>query len=214
MSDLTPDELLTTTRSVRRRLDLSRPVPLDIIRECLRIALQAPSGSNRQHWHWLVVTDPSVRASIGGLYRQAVEQYLASSGSAARLFANDPQRARVQRRVQDSVAYLGEHMAEVPVLVIPCLDLASRRLSADSQADIWASILPATWSYMLAARTRGLGTAWTTLHLDFEDEVAAILNLPDGVRQAAMIPTAYVVGDRFHPAARQPLAEVMHLNRW
>ena len=119
--DLTPDELLTTTRSVRKRLDLERPVPLELVRECLDIALQAPSGSNRQQWHWVVVTDEGQRAAIGDLYRRAVESYLDSPGSAARLFAEDPERAAVQSRVGDSVAYLGERMGQVPVLVIPCL---------------------------------------------------------------------------------------------
>src|SRR6478752_5284634 len=118
---LTPDELLTTTRSVRKRLDLTREVPLDLVRECIDIALQAPSGSNRQGWHWMVVTDRELRAGIGDVYRRSVTAYLASPGSAGTLFAQDADRAPVQRRVGDSVAYLGEHLGEVPVLVIPCL---------------------------------------------------------------------------------------------
>jgi nitroreductase len=116
---LTPDELLTTTRSVRKRLDFTRPVPLDLVRECLEIALQAPAGSNRQTWHWVVITDENLRRVIGDYYRQAVASYLTSSGSAAALFAGDPERSAVQQRVGDSVAYLGEHMGEAPVLVTP-----------------------------------------------------------------------------------------------
>jgi nitroreductase len=210
--DLTADELLTTTRSVRKRLDLERPVPIELVRECLEIALQAPSGSNRQSWHWIVITEPDQRAAIGELYRRSVESYLQSSGSAGRLFSDDPERAAVQGRVGSSVAYLGERMGQVPVLVIPCLQ--ARALPAGNQAGMWGSILPAAWSYMLAARERGLGTAWTTLHLRYEQEVADLLGLPADIRQAALIPTAYSVGTDFRPAPREPLDTVLHLDRW
>jgi nitroreductase len=175
---LTPDELLTTTRSVRKRLDFTRPVPLDLVRECLEIALQAPSGSNRQTWHWVVITDENLRRVIGDYYRQAVASYLTSSGSAAALFADDPERSAVQQRVGDSVAYLGEHMGEAPVLVIPCI--TARRLAPGSQAGLWGSLLPAAWSYMLAARARGLGTAWTTLHLRYEKEISDLVGMTRG----------------------------------
>lgn len=211
---LSPDELLTTTRSVRRRLDLLRPVPLALVRECLEIALQAPSGSNRQSWHWLVVTDADLRREIGEVYRRAVERYLRSPGAAGKLFADDPARSAVQRRIGDSVAYLGEHMGEVPVLVIPCLRLDGPRLPDGNQAGLWGSLLPAAWSYMLAARARGLGTAWTTLHLVYEREVAALLGVPAEVHQGALIPTAYYTGDGFRPASRQPLDEVLHIDGW
>ncbi|TDW18843.1 nitroreductase family protein [Kribbella kalugense] len=210
--DLTPDELLTTTRTVRKRLDLERPVPMELIRECIEIALQAPSGSNRQTWHWLVITDAEKRAAIGEYYRQAVEQYLASSGSAGKLHADDPERGPVQRRVGDSVAYLGERMGQVPVLVIPCLQV--RSLPAGNQAGLWGSILPAAWSYMLAARARGLGTAWTTLHFTFEQEISELLGLPEDIRQTVLIPTAYTIGTNFKPAPRQPLDDVLHVNGW
>ena len=209
---LTPDDLLTTTRSVRKRLDLTRDVPIDLVRECLEVALQAPSGSNRQGWHWMVITDENSRLVIGNYYRQAVASYLKSSGSAATLFADDQERNAVQRRVGDSVAYLGEHMGEVPVLVIPCV--RAPRLSAGSQAGLWGSLLPAAWSYMLAARARGLGTAWTTLHLRHETEISELLGIPTDIRQGALIPTAYYTGDTFRPAPRQPLDDVLHINSW
>src|SRR5580765_7532320 len=157
----TVDELLTTTRSVRKRLDFSRPVPLDLVRECLEIALQAPSGSNRQTWHWVVVTDAEQRQAIGDYYRRSVAAYLASEWAAGKLHADDPDRAPVQRRVGDSVAYLGQHLGEAPVLVLPCLKMSRSALGAGNQAGVWGSLLPAAWSYMLAARARGLGTAWT-----------------------------------------------------
>jgi nitroreductase len=209
---LSPDALLTTTRTVRRRLDLSRPVPLDLIRECLEVALQAPSGSNRQGWHWMVITDEKSRRVIGDYYRQSVASYLKSPGAAAVLFEDDPQRNVVQRRVGESVAYLGEHMGEVPVLIIPCI--RAPRLRAESQAGLWGSLLPAAWSYMLAARARRLGTAWTTLHLRFEREISELLGIPPDIRQGALIPTAYYTGDTFQPAPRQPLDEVLHINSW
>jgi nitroreductase len=209
---LSPDELLTTTRTVRKRLDLTRPVPLDLIRECLEVALQAPSGSNRQGWHWMVITDESRRRVIGDYYRRSVMSYLNSSGSAAALFADDLQRSAVQRRVGDSVAYLAEHMGSAPVLVIP--GIHAPRLRAGNQAGLWGSLLPAAWSYMLAARARGLGTAWTTLHLKYEEEISELLGMPPDIRHGALIPTAYYTGDTFQPAPRQPLDEVLHINAW
>ena len=208
---MTPEELLTTTRTVRKRLDLTRPVPLDLVKRALTVALQAPSGSNRQTWEWVVVTDATQRARVGAVYAKACAAYLASSGAAGKLFADDPSRSAVQQRVHDSVAYLAERMGDVPVLVIPCV---RAKLPAGNQAGLWGSVLPAAWSYMLAARSYGLGTAWTTLHLAYEAEVADILGLPENVHQAALIPTAYYTGDTFKPAPRQPLDEVLHVDRW
>ncbi|MGK5115730.1 MULTISPECIES: nitroreductase family protein [unclassified Geodermatophilus] len=210
---LTPDELLTTTRAVRRRLDLTRPVPLELVRECLEIALQAPSGSNAQSWHWVVVTDPAQRAAVGEVYRERVQRYAEAGTFAGRLFADRPERSEVQQRVGDSAVWLGEHMGEVPVLVVPCI-ATGRPLPEGNQAGLWGSLLPAVWSYMLAARARGLGTAWTTLHLGREAEVADILGIPDGVHQAALVPTAFYTGETFRPAARDPLDTVLHLDRW
>lgn len=211
--DLTPDELLTTTRTVRKRLDLTRPVPIELVRECLEVALQAPSGSNRQGWQWLVITDPELRAAVGRIYGELTEEYLNSRHSAAALFADYPNRAPVQQRVGGSVAWLGEHMGEVPVLVIPCIK-AGTTLPPDNQAGLWGSLLPAAWSYCLAARARGLGTAWTTLHLQREAEVADLLGVPAGFHQAALIPTAYYTGETFKPAPREPLDNVIHFDRW
>ena len=156
---LTPDELLTTIRSVRKRLDLTRPVPLDQVKECLEIALQAPNGGMREGWHWIVVTDPQVRAQIGDFYRRSAEPYLASA-------AADPSRGagvgrEVMARVSSSSAYLAQHMGQVPVLVIPCITVRPAWPAGETQAGLWGSLLPAAWSYMLACRARGLGTAWT-----------------------------------------------------
>jgi nitroreductase len=210
---LTPDQLLTTTRTVRKRLDLSRPVPLALVRECLEMALQAPSGSNQQSWHWMVVTDPGQRAAVGEIYRQQVVRYADSPRFAGRLFADRPERAPVQHRIGESVLWLGEKMRDVPVLVIPCIRTGGP-LEAVNQAGLWGSLLPAAWSYCLAARARGLGTAWTSLHLGREAEVAEILGIPDGVHQGALIPTAYYTGEVFRPAPREPLDTVLHVDRW
>jgi nitroreductase len=210
---LTPDELLTTTRTVRKRLDLERPVPLKLVRECLEIALQAPSGANRQRWHWIVIVDQEVRRRIGDIYREQAERYLSSDGSVASLYADDPERSRVQQRVGTSTEWLAQRMGDVPVLVIPCLK-AGAELRAGNQAGLWGSLLPATWSYMLAARARGLGTAWTTLHLGREAEVAELLGLPPGIHQAAIIPTAFYTGETFKLAPREPLDSVLHIDKW
>jgi nitroreductase len=197
---MTPRELLTTTRSVRRRLDLSRPVDVELVKECLRVALQAPNGANSQRWRWLVVTEPALRERIGEVYRRAFEaRYPAGAARSA---------------VLTSARYLAEHLARVPVLVIGCLQLDRPGLPQGNQAGVWGSLLPAVWSYMLAARAHGLGTAWTTVHLDAEDEVARLLGLPDTVRQGALIPTAHTIGDTFRPAPRRDLDAVLHLNGW
>ncbi|MGZ4429608.1 MAG: nitroreductase family protein [Nocardioidaceae bacterium] len=210
---LLPDALLTTTRAVRKRLDLTRPVPLDLVRKCLEIALQGPSGSNAQSWHWVVVTDAGQRAAVGEIYRQEVEKYAASRHFAGRLHADEPDRAAVQQRVGDSAVWLGDHMGQVPVLLVPCI-ATGRPLPAGNQAGLWGSLLPAVWNYMLAARARGLGTSWTSLHLAREREVAEILGIPEGVHQGALVPTAFYTGDTFKPAPREPLDTVLHLDRW
>jgi nitroreductase len=196
------DQLLTTTRAVRRRLDLTRPVELDTVKDCLRIALQAPSGGNAQAWRWLVVTDPAQRAAVGRWHTRAwQERFL-------------PRQDEYPAAMVASAGHLARHIADVPVLVIPCLELESAALPEGSQASLWGSLLPAAWSYMLAARSRGLGTAWTTAHLAYEREVAEVLGLPDNVRQGALIPTAYALGGGFRPARRRPLEEVLYVDRW
>ncbi len=210
---LSPDELLTTTRAVRKRLDLARPVPMDLIRECLEIAVQAPTGRNAQNWHWIVVTDPDKRRAIGDYYRRAFAAYAESRAFAGALHQDDSERADVQRRVGDSASYLAEHIDEVPVHVIPCLDVPGE-LPAANQAGLWASLHPAVWNFALAARARGLGTSWTSLHLAFEREVAELLGLPATIRQGALIPTAYYTGDTFKPARRAPLDTVLHHDAW
>jgi nitroreductase len=206
---LGPDELLTTTRSVRKRLDLDRPVPLELVKECLEVALQAPSGGNAQTWHWIVVTDPDLRAHIGEYYRRSYNVYRESRGTAR----GSAERQAATARVVTSADWLADHMGEVPVLVIASI-FAGEELPAENQAGLWGSLLPAAWSYQLAARARGLGTAWTTLHLVYEKEVAELLGIPPRVRQGVLLPTAYFKGETFRPAHREPLDTVLHVDHW
>lgn len=213
--NLTADDLLTTTRSVRKRLDLERPVPLDLVRECIQIAVQAPTGSNRQGWHWMVVTDPAKRAGLAELYRRAFATYAASPGMKGETTKHDPARHSVQDRVRDSAHYLAEHLHEVPVLVIPCIRGRVEQRPPAGIASSWGSLFPATWSFMLAARERGLGTCWTTLHLTYEQEAAEILGIPYAeYSQGLLTPVAYTKGTDFRPAPRLDLDPIIHVDRW
>ena len=210
----TVDHLLSTTRSVRKRLDLARPVERTVLEECLQLALQAPSGSNRQGWHFLLVTDPAKRSTIAGYYRQAFKQYL----GAVQPEALEPLRATAEAgkgsRVLKSASYLSRHLHEVPVHVIPCIEGRVERAGVMAQASLYGSILPAAWSLMLALRSRGLGSVWTTVHLAYETEIAALLGIPPTITQAALLPVAYFTGADFKPAQRKPLDEVTHWDGW
>jgi nitroreductase len=209
---LTPDELLSTTRAVRKRLDLTRPVPREVLEECLSLAQQAPSGSNSQQWHFLMVTDPAKRAALAEIYRVGWRAYSAASHMPA---GADPSQRSAWQRVRASAQYLADHMHEVPVLVLPCIRGRTDGQPAASQAGTWASIIPAAWSFMLAARARGLGTAWTSLHLQGEKEAADLLGIPyDEVMQAALIPVAYTMGTAFKPGPRTPLDTMVHWDDW
>jgi nitroreductase len=204
------DKLLTTTRSVRKRLDLERPVSRDVILECLDIALQAPSGGNSQPWRWLIVDDPDVKKGIAALYQRSHDPYMAAN----REMAEAAGRTEVMGKIMDSSQYLSDHMAEVPVMVIPCLLSRPEGLSQAEVAGFYGSILPAAWSFMLALRSRGLGSAWTTLHLAFEKEAQELLGVPETVTQTALLPVAYYTGDDFKPAPRQPVEKVVYFNGW
>jgi len=213
--DLAPDELLSTTRAVRKRLDLSRPVEREVLEECLDLAQQAPTASNRQHWSFLVVTDAAKRAGLAELYRCGAEISRRSPTSMRNQVIEDPERRAIYQRVMSSSDYLAEHLHEVPVLVIPCIAGRLEQLPVVGQAASWGSILPATWSFMLAARSRGLGTCWTTIHLNFEREAAEIVGIPfPSVTQAALIPVAYTIGTDFKPGPRAPLDTMVHWDTW
>jgi nitroreductase len=212
--NLSPDALLTTTRAVRKRLDFDRPVPMDVVRECIGIAVQAPSGSNRQGWHWVVVTDDAKRRAIGEIYGRAFEIYRSMPAYAGRAQTGDADRDATQLRVASSAQYLADRMGEAPVLVIPCIDGRIDSMPSMS-AGFWGSLLPAAWSFCLAARERGLGTAWTTLHLMFEEEAAGVLGIPFAdVSQGALLPVAYTLGTDFKPGPRRDLDAIIHVDGW
>jgi nitroreductase len=204
------DELLATTRAVRKRLDLDRAVPREVILECLELAVQAPTGGNSQGWRWIVVDDPAQRAALAGLYRKAAHDYLAQAEAAA-AERGDTQTARVY----GSAVWLTDNLAKVPVHVIPCIE---GRPPADAPsamlAGVYGSIFPAVWSFQLALRARGLGSALTTLHLVHEQEAARLLGLPDNLLQVALLPVGYTQGTDFKRAARPPVDTVTHWNRW
>lgn len=192
--------LLTTTRTVRRRLDLTKPVEPEVIQECLEIAIQAPNGGNQNRYHFVVVTDPAKRAAIGAIYKRVFyQEHEPQSG------AGDPGSPVYQKRsesIQDSASYLADHLSEVPVHIIPCVESRFENAGTFRQATRYGSILPAAWSLMLALRSRGLGTAWTTLHLYHEKEVAALLGIPDDITQTVLLPVAYYTGTDFRLGQR------------
>lgn len=217
---MSPDELLTTTRTVRKRLDFERPVPLALIRECLEIALQAPTASNAQTWHFIVVQDAAQKAALAVLYRKAfaVYRHLPISVHALAQTSRGDRQAQMNR-VADSAEYLAENLERVPVLIIPCVegryDTLVPPLANVAQASAFASIYPATWSFALAGRTRGLGCALTTMHLLREREAATILGIPYAdITQTALLAVGYAKGDHFRPAPRKPLDDILHLDDW
>ncbi len=214
--DLDPDQLLTTTRAVRKRLDLTRDVPDELIRECVAAAMQSPSGSNNMTMSFVVVKDPAKRAAIGEVYRQCYGIYSSLDGIYIRSIdkGNETDNAQ-QRRSADSADFLGQHMGDAPALVIGCMRGRTDGSNGMMAASMMGNILPAMWSFMLAARARGLGTAWTTVHLMQEQAVAELLGIPHGeVQQVCLTPLAYTVGTDFKPARRPDPDTVIHWDGW
>jgi len=206
VADLTPEQLLTTTRAVRRRLDLDRPVDADLIHRCVEIATQAPTSINLQNWHFVVATDPAVRAGIAGWYRRAWQDYSDTP------LEDDPPGLSAGAA---SSRHLARVLDRVPVHVIPCIEGRPEGASAGDLAAMYGSIVQASWSFQLAARSMGLGSVFTTYHLDYEREVAELLGIPyDSVTQVALIPVAHTVGTDFKPARRRPLDDVLHWDAW
>jgi nitroreductase len=209
-------ELLTTTRAVRKRLDLTRPVERRVVVDCLREAFQAPNGSNRQTWNWIVVDDPDRKALMADIYRAGLNDYVTRSHpSPRRAEATSDADAGAAGRMTASVMYLTEHLHEVPVLLVPTI---AGRLDASSifeQASVWGSILPAVWNLMLSLRVQGLGSAWTTLHLHREREMADLLGIPfESHTQAGLFPIAYTIGTDFRPADRSKSDAAIRWNGW
>jgi nitroreductase len=202
----TVDKLLTTTRSVRRRLDLTRPVDPAVIEECLELAVQAPQGGYGCRYHFMVVTDAAMRARLGDLYRQEFRVFY------------PPERLEASRQtVPGDVASwtaLADHFQDVPTLIVPCVEGRPEGLSTERLAGLYSNILPMAWSLMLALRSRGVGVAWTTIVLKHETEIATLLGIPANLTPAACLPVAYFTGDDFKPAKRVPARERTYWNGW
>ncbi len=201
------DRLLTTTRAVRKRLDLDRAVEPEVVLECIRLAVQAPTGGNQQGWRWMIVTDADKRAAIADAYNAAGKGYLAMAAANA---DQDPQT----KRVYESALALTETLARVPVHVIPCIEGRVNLGSNGAAASAYGSILPAVWSFNLALRSRGLGSVFTTLHLFNEKDVGELLGIPQDFTQVALLPVAYTVGTDFKPAARPPVEDITFWESW
>ena len=202
------DRLLTTTKQVRKRLDLTRPVPYSELLECIEIAGHAPMGGNLERNRWIIVDDPALKARIAERFADVGRPYLAANSE----IRGDDR----SQKVIDSASFLVDHLAEVPALVIS-MRLDRPPLSRDSQggaAAYYGSVLPGVWSFQLAARARGIGSAWTTFHLEHEAEIAELLGIPPSVTQVCLLAVGYYTGDSFTPAPRRPAAEVTYLNRW
>ena len=213
MLPLSPDELLTTTRAVRKRLDLSRPVERSLVEECIEIAVQAPSGSNRQAWHWVIVDDPAKKQALAAIYGEVFDGHMAAPTRAN--YAEGDTRAERYDLISASAKHLRDHYHEVPMLLLAYQEGRVEDLAPTSQAGYWGSVIPAVWSFMLALRARGLGSAWTTMTCRREREVAEIVGV-DHARYShvGMFPIAYTIGTEFKPAPRLDMAEIIHWNEW
>jgi len=214
--NLSADEVLTTTRAVRKRLDFERPLDISVIRECLDIALQAPSGSNSQMWQFLLLTDPEKIAGVSTYYREAFEAYETGPSRPTAQHTEDPDMGATQQRVLDSARYLADNLHRVPAMLIPVMPYRfdDPQFPAHRVPGMFGSIIPAVWSFMLAARERGIGTCWTTLHLEHEREVGELLGIPADHSQVALIPMAYTLGTNFKPAPRKALDSALHVDHW
>jgi nitroreductase len=203
------DRLLSTTRAVRKRLDLNKPVDRSVILDCIRLSQQAPTGSNAQSWRWLVVTDQGKRAELARIYKQVGDQYLEMARN------NVPAGDAQTRRVYDSAFWLKDHLHEVPVHVIPCVvGRLPDGAPVGMAAAVFGSIFPAVWSFQLALRSRGLGSALTTLHLFREQEAAKLLGIPENVMQVALLPVAYTKGTDFKVSARPAPETITSFDSW
>jgi nitroreductase len=204
--DLTPDELLSTTRAVRKRLDFGRPVERALLDECLALAQQAPNASNSEPWRFVVVTEPDTKVKLAECY---------ATGWAAYRKAIDERPGGGESPVLSSAQYLADRFHEVPVMVLPCLIPRADTGPAASQAGQYGSVIQAAWSFQLAARARGLGTCWTTLHLQRERDAAEVLGIPYArVQQIALITLGYTLGTDFKPGRRVALERVVRYERW
>ena len=208
------DHVLRTTRSVRLRLDFERPIDPAVIEECLEVALQAPTASNSQQWQWVVITDPDKISAVADIYRKSFQVLTDRPPEQRPAYGADDSRTHQSEKVTKSAMYLAAEMHRCPAMLIACINGRIEQLPATAHAGVYGSILPGAWSFMLAARERGIGMAWTTIHLRHEADVAELLGIPDDVTQTVLFPMAYFTGEDFKPAPRVPLSEVVHWNAW
>jgi len=208
------DHVLLTTRAVRKRLDLHRPVEPEVLRECFELAQQAPTQSDTQSFHFIVVTDKGQREALGELFRRGHAIYKTLPGGVYGLKHSDMKQEATRLRIIKSLEHLADHIHEVPVHVVPCVVGSTEGMRPAAVSVLMGSVIPAAWSFMLAARSRGLGTCWTNLHMLLAEEADKVLGFPAGVMQVALIPTAYTIGLDFRPAYRRPLDEILHQDRW
>ncbi len=213
--NLGADELLTTTRSVRLRLDFERNIERDVIEDCITVAQQAPSASNSQTAHFIAVTDPAKKAALADLWRRGRSVYASLPIAWQNYAYDDPAHAAALPAMGRSVNHLADNLERAPVLIVPCVTFRTDGADLMFQALVWGAVLPSVWSFCLAARERGLGTCWTTIHLAYEKEAAEILGIPyDEVMQVALLPVAYTQGTDFKPARRLPVAQILHWDTW
>ena len=203
------DRLMMTTKQVRKRLDLTRAIPIDVVLRCIDVASRAPIGGNMQINRWLLVDDPDIKQGLAECYRAMGTDYLNAGVEQVKAAGSDS----VQKRVVESSVYLLDHLHEVPMMIIP-IRMGRPDNTTFGQATFWGSVTPGVWSLQMALRSRGIGTAWTTLHLYEEQRACTLLGLPDDVTQIALLPAAFYSGDVFSPSARRPAHEITYLNSW
>jgi len=199
------DQLLSTTRAVRRRLDLDRNVPDDLLLRCIELAEQAPTGGDITSRRWLVVRDPEIKKKLADLYREAGGNRIVERAERHRGTGHPKQG------VLDSAAHLAENLERVPVLVLATVWGVH---DGSGRPGLFDSVIQAAWSFCLALRSRGLGSAWTTLHLGKAKECAEVLGIPDDVTQVVLLPVAWTIGTEFKPASRRPASEIVWFDRW
>jgi nitroreductase len=221
--ELTADQVLTTTRSVRKRLDLSRAVPRSLIAECLEIAFQAPNGSNQNTWEWVVIDERETARKAAAIYDGALDDFISSpygqayakEGAAKAAADTTGKVVESMTKMSESVYYLRQHMGEMPALVVPMFFGRPEGMNLFHLASNFGSVVPAVWSLFLALRVRGLGSAWTTAHLLREREMAELLGIPhDKYTQVGLFPIAYTIGTEFKKGWRKPVGEVVSWNRF
>jgi len=207
--NLTVDEVLSTTRAVRRRLDVTRPVPRAVLEECLELALQAPNGTNRNEWRWIIVDDPELVAKLAAEYKAAMGVYQEGEAAGAALTDDVPGGDQIVA----SAHALADKLHQMPAILIPLMPGRPEGKNLPEQSPMWGSILQAVWSFLLALRERGLGSTWTTVASRRETQIAQLLGIPrDRFTQVGMFPIAYTIGTDFKKVYRKPVSEVLTYN--